>query len=481
MGQQPKELTPERSPLHRWGYELRELRKARGLSLRELAAMALIDHSHLGRFERAERKADREQARCLDDVLRAGGMLLRRWEDIDYGQAGRGHVANSSTHVANASSGLALDLASEATSGDVGISVPCRLRDGSVIFVTVPRRSFLSGGAGLGTAAVLGIGTPAAASTPPGRSVRRVRAASAYGSTPVEHLRKLRQTLIDADNLLGPQQALPAVQEHIGVIQQLRREANGTDRQQLLELQTQFAEFASWLYQDAGDHRAAQYWLDRALQWSHTVGDGDLICYVMARKSQLAGDMRDLVDVVDLAEAAQRLARPGSRLAAVGRTYEAYGHALRGEATDSERAFDGARNVVEDLGNDPSPWGVWLTPSYIEVHRAQGLEALGRHSQAAESFDTAIQQLPDGYHRDRGVYLARAAVAHAGAGVPELAAVVGMQALAVAEDTGSGRIVNELARLDSALARWGDLAEVADFRSAFDDVIPYQTERTDPS
>ena len=477
MGQRPKELTPERSPLHRWGYELRQLREARGLSLRDLATMALIDHSHLGRFERAERKADREQAQRLDDVLKAGGMLLRRWEDID---AGRGHVANSSTHVANASSGLAPDLASEATSGDVGISVPCRLQDGSVIFVTVPRRSFLSGGAGLGAAAMLGVGAPATAAGPLG-SVRRVRAASAYGSTPVEHLRKLRQVLIDTDNLLGPQHVLPAVQEHIGVIQQLRLEANGADRQQLLELQTQFAEFASWLYHDDGNHRAAQYWLDRALQWSHTVGNADLTCYVMARKSQLAGDMRDLVDVVDLAEAAQRLARPGSRLAAVGRTYEAYGHALRGEATESERAFDGARDVVEDLGADPSPWGVWLTPSYIEVHRAQGLETLGRHSQAADAFDTAIRQLPDGYHRDRGVYLARAAVAHAGAGVPEQAAAVGMQALAVAEDTGSGRIVNELARLDSALRRWGDLSEVAEFRSAFDDVIPHQIERTDPS
>lgn len=97
-----------------------------------------------------------------------------------------------------------------------------------------------------------------------------------------------------------------------------------------MELQTQYGEFLSWLYQDLGNNQQAQFWLDRAFQWSHTVGDVDLTSYVMARKAQLAGDMADLTDVVDLAEAAQRMARPRSRLAAVARTYEAYGHALRG-------------------------------------------------------------------------------------------------------------------------------------------------------
>jgi 5-amino-6-(5-phosphoribosylamino)uracil reductase len=91
----------------------------------------------------------------------------------------------------------------------------------------------------------------------------------------------------------------------------------------------------------------------------------------------------------------------------------------------------------------------------VEVHRAQGLEALGKHDQAAEIFMSAIKTLPAGYHRDRGVYLARAAVAHAGSRAPEQAAVVGLQALTVAEDTGSGRIVSELGRLDKALEPWG--------------------------
>jgi transcriptional regulator with XRE-family HTH domain len=474
MAQKSRELTPWASPLHNWGFELRELRLLRGLSLRGLAARAMIDHSHLGRFERAERKADRTQAALLDQVLAANGMLFRLWERIG---DERGHVANPPVHVANSPVDLASGLPDEAASDGEGISVPCRLRDGSVIWVALDRRALLRTGVGLGAAAAVGVGSPAMAEpgAVPGL-VRKARAASAYGSTPTEHLRRTRRLLIDSDNLLGPRHALQGVRDHVQVIQELRRDAKGADRRDLMELQTQYGELLSWLYQDLGNPKAASYWLDRAMQWSYTVGDDDLTTYVMARKAQLAGDTADLVDVVDLAEAAQRMARPRSRLAAVARTYEAYGHALRGDADESERAIDDVRNALDGAAADPTPWGVWLNSSYVEIHRAQGLEALGKHDQAAEGFAAAIRMVPDGYHRDRGVYMARQAVALAGARAPEQAATIGMHALTVAGDTGSGRITNELARLDKALIPWQRVPEVGEFHAAFDATLVHETE-----
>jgi tetratricopeptide (TPR) repeat protein len=473
MAQKPRELTPWVSTLHNWGYQLRELRTLRGLSLRELGKITRIDHSHLGRFERAERTPDRSQAVVLDDKLGASGILLRLWERIG---DERDHVANPPAHVARSSVDLAFAVADQAAS-DEGISVPCRLADGSVIWVALNRRALLRTGMGLGAAASVGVSSPAFADSGAVPSlVRKARAAYAYGSTPVEHLRRTRRLLIDNDNLLGPRHAVAAVRDHIQVIQELRRDAKGADRRDLMELQTQYGEFLSWLYQDLGNPQAASYWLDRAMQWSHTVGDDDLTTYVMARKAQLAGDTVDLADVVDLAEAAQRMARPRSRLAAVARTYEAYGHALRGDADESERAIDDVRNALDGAAADPTPWGVWLTASYVEVHRAQGLDALGKHDQAADAFGAAIRLMPDGYHRDRGVYMARQAVALAGARAPEQAAALGMHALTVAEDTGSGRITNELARLDKALIPWQREPAVAEFRATFDSTLFHETE-----
>ncbi|MFD5514314.1 hypothetical protein ACFWIB_42680 [Streptomyces sp. NPDC127051] len=51
-----------------------------------------------------------------------------------------------------------------------------------------------------------------------------------------------------------------------------------------------------------------------------------------------------------------------------------------------------------------------------------------------------------------------------------------MHALTVAEDTGSGRITNELIRLDRALMPWQRLPEVAEFRGAFDGTIRHESE-----
>ncbi|MFH9439510.1 helix-turn-helix domain-containing protein [Streptomyces rochei] len=475
MGQRKKTLTPDQSPAHRFGYTLREFRDARRYSLRTLAKRAYMSHSKLQKWEEGARPPrDRAEVELVDSLLNAGGVLVDLWERIGSDPSTRARVSVSAPHVSDTSLGLAR-AASHQSASDEGIFVPARLRDGSVIFVSLDRRTMLRGGVGVGAAAALGAGTPAMADAGAVQSLKQpARSAAAYSGTPIEHLKIARRLLIDNDNLLGPRHAIAAVREHIDAIKQLRREAKGVDRQSLMELQTQYAEFASWLYQDLGDFDSAEFWLDRAFQWSHTVGDGDLTSYVMARKAQLAGEKRDLVDVVDLAEAAQRMARPRSRLAAVARTYESYGHALRGEGTDSERAIEDVRNALDRVSSDTTPWGVWLNEQYVDVHRAQGLEVLGKHTEAADVFTAAIEALPEGYHRDRGVYMARAAVAHAGAGSPEQAAVVGLQALTVATDTGSGRIMRELVRLDKALVPWQRQPEVADFRENFDAVLAHE-------
>jgi tetratricopeptide (TPR) repeat protein/transcriptional regulator with XRE-family HTH domain len=473
VSQQPKLLSPNQSPAHRFGYTLREFRDARNYSLRRLAKDAFMSHSKLQKWEDATRSPKhREEVELVDSLLNAGGVLVDLWERIGADSA-RDRVSVSVPRVSDASLSLASATSQQAASDAEGIFVPARLRDGSVIFVSLDRRTMLRGGVGMSAAAALGTGTPAAAEVVQGLAPPP-RSAAAYSGTPIEHLKRARRLLIDNDNLLGPRHAIATVREYIERIKDLRRDAKGADRQALMELQTQYAEFASWLYQDLGHFDQAEFWLDRAFQWSHTVGDSDLTSYVMARKAQLAGEKRDLVDVVDLAEAAQRMARPRSRLAAVARTYESYGHALRGQSGDSERAIDDVRNSLDRVSSDATPWGVWLNEQYVEVHRAQGLEVLGKHSEAAEIFTNAIRMLPEGYHRDRGVYLARAAVAHAGAGAPEQAAAVGLEALTVADDTGSGRIMRELAHLDKALIPWQRQPEVAEFRDTFDATLVHE-------
>lgn len=473
MGQKRKDLTPERSPQHRWGAELRALRDRKGLSLAQLGELAKFDRSYLARLERGDQFPSENAAKACDRALSADGELVRSREAADLERRqGKAHVANAGDHEAN--SGRKLDLApvdhalSELDRD--GVAVPCRAADGRIVWVNVPRRTFLLGG----IAATAGM----AAGLPNPRAVGRPALIASGDLSPVEHLQRMRRMLRDSDNLLGPRHIIPTVHEHIRVIQQLRIGRSGADRRALLSLQVEFAEFAGWLHQDCGDFGQAQYWLDRALEWSHGGADPQMTVYVMARKSQMAGDMRDPESAIDLGDAAAAIARPGSRLHAAALTFQAHGYALAGDPLSSMRTLDQARELAADKDNQKEPGrATWLDEAYVEAQRGRCLSALGNHEQAAAVYQQAIGDLPQPYRRDRGVYLAREAQAYSGTREPEHAATIGMQALAIAEETGSGRIVNELALLDSNLTPWAaELPAVAAFRNALTAVIPQETD-----
>jgi tetratricopeptide (TPR) repeat protein len=285
--------------------------------------------------------------------------------------------------------------------------------------------------------------------------------------------------LVDSDNLLGPLSVIQAVRDHVSVIQQLRDQRSRADRRALLQVQAEYAEFAGWLHQDIGDFQGARFWLDRALELAYTGGDPEFPIFVLARKSQLAGDIHDATGAVDLADAAVAAGQAHRRLVGVAMTYAAHGHALDGQHKASMLALDGAHQQLgKSSGDDPpARLAKWLDASYIEVQRARCLSILGDHPAAAAIFERAIEDLPAQYRRDRGVYLARAGRAHVCSGDLERAVGAGTQALAIAHQTGSGRIITELATLNTELARWKAEPSVTEFREAFAEALPRQVPR----
>ncbi|MGW8765922.1 helix-turn-helix domain-containing protein [Streptomyces sp. NPDC055815] len=479
MGQRPKQLTPGAGPWHRWGHELRQTRIARGLSQQELAARALIDRSHLARLERAERPVPREIAVAVDRALDACGALVRLWEwaqrqashspavsvpeDLGLGmsRAGvRGHGASRAADGATTPDDLVAGLSGQAGSdhGDTDtVVVPCRIK-GRILFVPVPRRVVLASGlAGLASTALPA--TTAFAGTLPGDM-----------GSPVEHYAQLRRVLIQTDNLIGARHVLPAVQQHLAQLTARRRTARGTDAVRLLSLETRFEELAGWLAQDIGDDRCAHGHTARALDASHITGDSDLTAYILGRKAQLAVDTGHPSDALGLAAAARRTARSGSRLEVIAVMHQAHAHAVLGDGTRALRAYDSALALLGGAEVD-GVWGSWLDEAYVHTARARSLAALGCYEQAARGFDTAIAELPGAYRRDRGVYLARAARAHAGTGNIPLAARIGLQAVGVAAETGSARIIGQLDLLDHALSTTVGEQGVAEFRDALDRIV----------
>lgn len=129
---------------------------------------------------------------------------------------------------------------------------------------------------------------------------------------------------------------------------------------------------------------------------------------------------------------------------AVAMTYAAHGHALRRDKTNCERSYAMAQDLAGRLAANPaSPWGLFLDHSYFEAQHARSLTLFGEYGAAVQSFQETISCLPCGYRRDRGVYLAREAVAHIGNSDVEQVSTVGLQALTIGAETGSARISGE--------------------------------------
>ncbi|WP_369182776.1 helix-turn-helix transcriptional regulator [Streptomyces sp. Y1] len=377
-----------------------------------------------------------------------------------FGDAGAARLGSG-----DAGQGAAAVGSSMAMMGDE-VRVGCRTSDGRIIFVTMPRRAILrTATATAGTAMVSAFAGPTAPPKP---------VVLSPDVNPVQNMRQLRKSLVGCDNVLGPWNVVATAQDHVRLIQQLRRDASGRDRQDLMQLQAEYAEFCSWLYQDSGDHRAAQYWADRAVDWSGAAADHDLTVYITARKAQLAGDMKDPQEAVDLAESAQRLATPGSRLGALGAVFGAHGHALLGDGLASQRGYDLALELVTRPSDTEVRRGHWLDVGYVEAQRARSLLVMGQYKAAATGFDRAIRALSASFRRDRGVYLARSAGAQLHAIGPEQAALTAVEALSIGISTGSARIFAELASLDSQLQRWSAVAAVTRFREALDSVLLHE-------
>jgi hypothetical protein len=480
MGQRPNELTPHESPQHYWGAELRELRTTRGMSLAELGEQLHFNPSYLAKIERAERSIPAELAADCDRVLDAGGALIRLHALVEStrdraAKAGGQrcdqvfHVAGGSVDVASRTGTLAgkTTLPAPADTG-AELVVPARTAEGRVIFVSVPRRIFLQA---IGSTAV----GAAAASFPPFKQ-HTALLSLVNDVNPIEHFRQMLQALIDNDNLFGARRVIPMVSEQITIMQHLRSEWRGTDCRELFRMQAKYTEFCGWLHQDAGEHRLAEFWTDRALGLAQLAADHDLVTYVLARKAGLAGDMNIFADAVGAGEQAFSMAPPHSRLAVLAATFAGHGYALSGDYTAAKRTYDGARELFDTLDTSPdSVCPSLVDENYIALQWARSMTVLGDHHFAARIFHDVLAKLPGGYPRDRGVYLARAALAHAGDREVEHAATLGLAALAIGTETGSARILTELARLNDRLVPWDTVPAVADFRTAMQDTTVRET------
>jgi tetratricopeptide (TPR) repeat protein len=271
------------------------------------------------------------------------------------------------------------------------------------------------------------------------------------------------------DNMLGPRPLLLAVASQLALIEQFWNIARGPVRSELLAVGARYAEFAGWLHQDAGDHATAARWTLQALELAHSAESPVLAAYVLMRRSNQASTIGDGARTLGLAAAALDTPQAGHpMLAALSLRQRARGYALDGNARECERALDDARHQLTEMSTDVDPLirslAGYCTPSYIEMEAADCWVQLGRPERAVSIYESELANWPEVYRRDRGVHLARLASAYAACNDLERAHHTALEAVAMAEQTGSSRVVDELTKSLGRLDRPGPQEGAAPLR-----------------
>lgn len=344
------------------------------------------------------------------------------------------------------------------------IVVSARTLTGEVVLVAVPRRQFL---AGIGTGVIGSAVTSTVIGTSAGNLNYRAMT-GLFANAPVDHaahFQKRRMSLIDSDNLYGSAQTLPHLLADLALLQQLHAARVGSG-QEILRLMAMYAETAAWEFQDQRDFENAQYWADRALRWSHQLGDDFYVGIALARMSQLAGDQCDSVSAMDLADAAKRAAPPNTLFMAAIVTFQAHAYALAGETSRSDRMYDEARSITSRATCDQS-WGMFVDIPYIDAFQAYSQAETGRYRTATDQFEFVMTHMLPGYPRDKGVCMARSAVAHMADGAIEPAVELGLAALGIGLGTGSARILSKVECLSGMIDPASRQPGVGEFLDAF--------------
>jgi transcriptional regulator with XRE-family HTH domain len=429
-----------------FGLALRQLRTQAGMSLRELGRRSHYDYSRLSRVETGDHLLDPAIVATVDNAIRAGGLLvlLRSLAIAESSDAGPKTLPTAGFQVEDGA----------------GVRLELRAPDGRIVRVSMSRREFT----GMLAAGALGALLPA--------DLDQAERVSKVLDSPhridpqvLEYFRAMLAQHYTADKMLGPRQLLSPVLAQINIIDGLRKHSRPGTTEPTLRLLAQYAEFAGWLHQDAGDTTAAMYWSDRATQWAQAVGDYQMVSFLLIRKSNISLLDGDAGNVIDLAAAARRVPGPISpKLVALATQQEARGWALHGDTDHCRADLDTAARLLSSHADDVDETAPVYLRQYdlaaLEEQSASCYRACGQAEAAVAILERQIAQTPEHLRRDQGHQLAKLAntVLATSQPDPERAAALGLQCVATGGRTGSARITRELRTLDTALmARWSTL------------------------
>jgi hypothetical protein len=258
--------------------------------------------------------------------------------------------------------------------------------------------------------------------------------------------------------VIGSEPLIDPVRGQLATIERLVVDARGPIRPKIVNVAGQWLQYAGWLYINTGRAPAAAAMLDRALEHAIETDDINLTSEVMGFKGHLAWERGRVAAMIGLRAAARRgdgRLFPGE--AAIAASQQARGHAVFGEAYETERLIELADDLADqarERREETPPWLYYQVDGFFELHRGQAWRYLGRddpayNHRAIDALIDGLSKLPADMRGSEwaGEFVYQLGRAHLQDRDREEAARHSVELSAMAEQTGSKRLARQAAAL----------------------------------
>lgn len=400
------------------GSQLRSARLARGLSLREMAALVHYTKGYLSKIETGQRMPPEELARQYDSVLETGGRftaIVRNRPRTPSSPEGVEQLMGLRAPMMDAARSAWWDGTDQylAASADIVVSMPLATID-------------------------------------------QARSGAARQTAALDTFDKIFASLRELGQQASPEIVIPPLLAHTQALRRLAVVADDRHRMAALRLAARCAEYTGWMAQEAGRDQVSLWWTAQAIDMAEGSGDHEFAAFGLIRKALVTLYQGDAAQTVELAEQAARHTAARRRVRGLAIQRAAQGHALAGAELEARRALDEARQL---LTSDPDEERQHVLGSSTMRDNSDLIEAwclhdLGRPSDAGALLDAQLNMAPRSAGRFMARWGARRALAYAVSGEVDHACQLARDVVEHALLVDSATVRADLRSLRAALSRW---------------------------
>lgn len=285
------------------------------------------------------------------------------------------------------------------------------------------------------------------------------------GQSDVDELRRRTARLRRLDNIMGGAETFPVYSAEADFTTRLLRESSHAADvgQQLRVLLAEQQQQAGWAAFDHGQHALAQRLYSDSRKAAEEAGALDLAGNALAYAAyqQTANSQSGTALAADSCEVARPVATPKVNALLLER--KAWAHATAGEADETDRALNMAREALSARDDRPEPdWVFWIDEAEIDIMAGRCWTELRRPLRAVPVLERVMAGFDDTHARDKSLYLTWLATSYLQAREVEQAAATLSRATDLAAGVSSVRPAGRILSVANKLSRHRSVPAVAE-------------------